>query len=109
MTAIFNAVTGFDFNINEFKLVNRRINALIRLINAREGFTRKDDRLPKRLLREPLKNNGDEYRITEEEMEKYLDMYYEKRGYDKNGIPTEETLKRLGVLELTEKPVNIEE
>ncbi len=109
MTAIFNAVTGFDFSINDFKLVNRRINALIRLINAREGFTRKDDRLPKRLLREPLKNNGDEYRITEEEMEKYLDMYYEKRGYDKNGIPTEETLKKLGVLELTKKPINIEE
>jgi aldehyde:ferredoxin oxidoreductase len=26
-----------------------------------------------------------------------LDLYYKKRGWDKNGVPTEPTLKRLGL------------
>jgi aldehyde:ferredoxin oxidoreductase len=29
-----------------------------------------------------------------------LGLYYEKRGWDKNGIPTEATLKRLGLTEV---------
>ena len=36
-------------------------------------------------------------------MEKYLDMYYSKRGFDREGKPTEETLRKLGVEELIER------
>ena len=30
-------------------------------------------------------------------IEKLRSKYYKKRGYDENGIPTRETLKRLGI------------
>jgi len=32
--------------------------------------------------------------------QKMLDYYYEKRGWDANGIPTPETLARLGLADL---------
>ena len=36
-------------------------------------------------------------------LEKYkamLDSYYQKRGWNKNGVPTKETLEKLGLVEV---------
>ncbi len=42
------AVTGWDFSLYELMKVGERRLNLMRVFNAREGFTRQDDRLPKK-------------------------------------------------------------
>ncbi|MBE9545225.1 MAG: hypothetical protein IMF02_12070, partial [Proteobacteria bacterium] len=56
--------------------------------------SRKDDTLPDRLLNEV--REGDLYKRMVP-LEKMLDKYYKLRGYDSNGIPTVDTLKKLGI------------
>jgi aldehyde:ferredoxin oxidoreductase len=51
------AVTGWKVSLFELmKLGERRIN-LMRVFNAREGFNRKDDKLPKKFFK-PLTGTG---------------------------------------------------
>jgi aldehyde:ferredoxin oxidoreductase len=72
---------------------------LERCFNVREGFDRKDDTLPRRFLTEPLQGGirgGEMIR----KQDAILDEYYAARGWDRNGIPTEETLARLGLEEV---------
>ena len=38
--------------------------------------------------------------ISREDVEKLLDMYYEQRGWDANGFPTEEKLAELGLTDI---------
>ena len=80
-----------------FKVGERIVN-LERAFNVREGFGRKDDRLPDRILNEPLHTYGapGEGEMVKE-MEKFLDRYYELRGWAKNGVPTREKLEDLGL------------
>ena len=79
--------------------VGEKAYNLERCFNVREGFDRKDDTLPKRFLSEPLQGG-----IRDGEMirkpDAILDEYYAARGWDRNGIPTEETLARLGLEEV---------
>ncbi|MEW6070029.1 MAG: aldehyde ferredoxin oxidoreductase C-terminal domain-containing protein, partial [Candidatus Thermoplasmatota archaeon] len=92
------AVTGMKFSNEELLKVGERINNLKRLFNLREGLTRKDDTLPKRVLTEPViegKSKGSY--IKKEELDKMLDDYYKARGWDKEGILTKEKLKELGL------------
>ena len=76
--------------------VGERIYNLERSFNVRDGFDRKDDKLPKRFLTEPLKGgvrDGEVIRTPD----KILDQYYDLSGWDRNGIPTKKTLVRLGI------------
>jgi len=62
----------------------------------REGFDRKDDTLPKRILTEPIKGGKyDGRRIND--LDAMLDEYYEESGFDKKtGWPTREKARRTG-------------
>ena len=44
------AVTGCDTSLWELLKVGERAKALGRIFNCREGFTAKDDRIPKRMF-----------------------------------------------------------
>ena len=79
--------------------VGEKVYNLERCFNIREGFSRKDDTLPKRMYTEPLQGgmrDGEVYRKPDV----IIDEYYEARGWDKNGTPTKATLKRLGLEEV---------
>ncbi|MFW9880759.1 MAG: aldehyde ferredoxin oxidoreductase C-terminal domain-containing protein, partial [Candidatus Thorarchaeota archaeon] len=93
-------VTGMKFSSSQLMNVGERIYTLERLFNIREGFTRKDDNLPKRYFEEPTpiglpRVKG--LKIDKDKFEKMLDEHYNLHGWDKNGIPTEETLQKLGI------------
>jgi aldehyde:ferredoxin oxidoreductase len=77
--------------------VGERIVALERCFNIREGFTRKDDTLPERMLKEPLKNAGPATGQVVAKMDSLLDEYYAYMGYGNDGIPKAEKLKGLGL------------
>jgi aldehyde:ferredoxin oxidoreductase len=96
---LFVAATGREDLADPKKLekVGERIVTLERCFNIREGFTRKDDTLPERMLQEPLKNAGPATGQVVAKMDTLLDEYYVYMGYDSNGIPKEEKLKELGL------------
>jgi aldehyde:ferredoxin oxidoreductase len=93
------AATGF----NEFSdptyldLVGERILCLERSFNVREGFSRKDDTLPARMRTEPLANAGPATGQVIRNLDTLLDEYYDYLGYSRQGIPTEDKLRQLGL------------
>jgi aldehyde:ferredoxin oxidoreductase len=88
---------GWKFDVTDFRKAGERVYNLARAFSVREGLTRADDNLPKRLLEEPLPEGAAEgHRV--EKLDQSLDAYYEFRGWDKNtGKPTPEKLKELGL------------
>jgi len=91
----FQAVTGESLSVEDFQAVAGRVETLIRMFNLREGLTRKDDTLPHRTLFEPLPDGPAKGQcIGEENLHRMLDEYFETRGWDLSGVPTEETLKK---------------
>ena len=79
--------------------VGEKVYNLERCFNIRDGFSRKDDTLPKRMYTEPLIGGMRDGEIIRKP-DVIIDEYYEARGWDKNGIPTKATLKRLGLDDL---------
>ncbi len=91
----FEAATGESPCTRDFLTVANRIETLIRLFNNREGFTRDDDTLPYRTLHEPLPDGPAKGRfIGQENLDRMIDEYYALRGWDRLGVPKEETLKK---------------
>jgi aldehyde:ferredoxin oxidoreductase len=89
---------GLEMTEGDLRVIGERIVNLNRLFNARLGITRKDDCLPERLTKEkaPLGPSAGEV----VELDAMLDEYYTERGWDlKTGLPTKETLERLGLAE----------
>ena len=95
---LLNKATGFNFTVEDYLKTGERIWNLTRLFNVREGITRKDDTLPPRFMEEPLLEGVTKGQVvTKEMLDEMLDEYYALRGWDKNGVPTEEKLKELGL------------
>ena len=93
---MFQAVTGWDVTIEELLEVGRRRLNLFRIFNAREGFGRKDDKLPKKFFKS-LQGTGPTAGIalTHEEIDTAIDQYYKMAGWTSDGIPTRETIEAL--------------
>jgi len=94
----YNACTGIEVTPAHLMIVAERIRTLERLFDIREGLTRKDDALSERMFREPLKDGPwkGEF-LDKQKFEKMKDEYYMLRGWDLDGIPKQETLKKLGL------------
>jgi aldehyde:ferredoxin oxidoreductase len=80
--------------------VGQRILCLERAFNVREGFDRKDDTLPTRMLTEPLQNAGPATGQVIRHLDTLLDEYYDALGYTRQGIPSREKLEELGLEEV---------
>lgn len=101
MAMLLSPVLGREVKVDELKLAGERIWNLGRLFNIMEGFSRKDDKLPSRFFKQPLSGGPtDGAKVSEEDFERALDEYYALRGWDRDGRPTEETLKRLNLYTL---------
>jgi len=97
---LLNLVTGWKLTPTRCLKIGERIHTLARAFNVRDGFSRKDDKLPPRLMNEPTPKGppaGYKAFISNEDFEKCLDKYYSLRGWDRNGKPTNETLLRLNL------------
>jgi len=92
---LIESLLGYEFSEKDFRLLGERIYNLERVYNIREGLTRDDDTLPKRLLEEPLPDGPAEGQTVN--LDPLLDAYYAYRGWDKNGVPTPEKLTELGL------------
>lgn len=95
---MYNVVVGGKLHDAESIMeAGDRIWTLEKLFNLEAGIDSSHDTLPKRLLKEPIPegpSKGCVHKLSE-----LLPEYYAVRGWDKNGIPTEDTLKKLGLEE----------
>jgi aldehyde:ferredoxin oxidoreductase len=96
--------TGLEFTAREIWDIAERCNMIERLFNLREGLTREDlkkgDMLNHRYFDEPCRRGAPDVVgrvIDREKFKKMIDEFYEYKGLDKNGVPKQETLKRLGL------------
>jgi aldehyde:ferredoxin oxidoreductase len=92
---LIQSLLGYEFTEADFRLTGERIYNLERAFNIREGLTRADDTLPKRLLEDPLPDGPAEGQTVN--LDPMLNAYYQYRGWDTDGRPTTETLDRLGL------------
>lgn len=82
-----SAAIGMDLDEEGLRKIYRRNRNLLRAINVRRGLRRADEKPPE---------NHWKKRFPELE-QKLLDAYYEFKGWNNDGIPTEETLRELGL------------
>ncbi|PKM82616.1 MAG: aldehyde ferredoxin oxidoreductase [Firmicutes bacterium HGW-Firmicutes-14] len=92
---ILTAVTGIHYKPQDLHLAGERIWNLERIYNIREGFSSRDDGLPERLLREPVKNGPSKGHVVE--LDSMLKDYYRFRGWDSTGTPAGKKLSELGL------------
>jgi aldehyde:ferredoxin oxidoreductase len=91
------AATGLSLSLEEFEHLGERIWNLEKLFNLGAGFGRADDALPERCY-EPIKGPSSESAVLErDKFEALLDEYYRLRGWDREGVPTPEKLRALGL------------
>ncbi len=78
---------GIDMDEAKLSQAAKRYRTLVRAINIRRGMRRKDEKPPA---------NHWKHRFPELE-KKLLDTYYSFKGWNKEGIPTKESLHELGL------------
>ena len=83
MAKLYTLVTGYEMTPEEFSFAGERINNLARLINIREGLSRKDDTLPWKVMNQPIPDDGPAKGavVTQDELDLLLDDYYQARGW----------------------------
>ncbi len=92
---IISSLTGTPWTAADVARLGRRIMAQERLFNMSEGLSREHDTLPKRLTREPKPDGPSAGAVVP--LETLKDDYYAALGWDANGNPTPQELKRLGI------------
>jgi aldehyde:ferredoxin oxidoreductase len=90
-----NAVTGWNMPMDEFLKIGERLSTLKRAVNIKWGFSRKDDKLPEVMFM-PAKKGCRAGKIPTP-IEPAIEGYYKLRGWDSDGKPTPETMKKLGL------------
>ena len=98
--SLLNAATGTNYTPEELLEVGDRIFNIERMFNKAAGMKPEDDRLPKRLLTEPISNGPSKGMVNK--LDITLPQYYAARGWV-NAFPTDETLKKLGLDECVGK------
>lgn len=90
-------LTGHDFT-PELMTIGGRVYTLERLILNREGRFREADMIPERFRKEKLPEGPAKGHVVSEGIyNKMLDDYYEARGWDSDGRPTQERLEKLDI------------
>jgi aldehyde:ferredoxin oxidoreductase len=100
------AITGNRMSWEDLYKIGDRIYNLIRSYWKREipQFGRTWDYPPDRWFEEPLSQGRMKgVKLDREKYDQMLSWYHELRGWDKNGIPTQETLDRLGLKEVSKE------
>jgi aldehyde:ferredoxin oxidoreductase len=99
MVRCLNAVTGWNASLFELMKAAERANMMARAFNSREGFSIKDDKLPKRLFDpKPDGPNAGETIFEEKDFENAVRLLYDVVGCDPGtGRPLRGKLIELGL------------
>lgn len=101
LATLYSTLTGFEMDEFELMKAAERVWNLKRCFNVREGLTRKDDKLPKRLL-EPIATGPTKGQVVKD-VDGILDEYYIACEWDKKtGVPTRKKLEELGLKDVAD-------
>jgi aldehyde:ferredoxin oxidoreductase len=101
---LINATTGWNFEYDDVDLIGERAHTIKKAFNIREGWTREDDHLPWRWQNEALKEGASAgHLVTDQELEYLKDIYYEAKGWTKEGLIPKEKLIALGMEDVAEE------
>jgi aldehyde:ferredoxin oxidoreductase len=97
LAAVVTAVTGMETTVDDLLMYGRRRINMLRAFNAREGITRDQDTLPKRLYDEPLQDGASAgSTVDRARNDEAIETYYRLAGWDpETGNPPRETLEEL--------------
>jgi aldehyde:ferredoxin oxidoreductase len=84
-----------NWTMEKLALLGERVWNMERVFNNAAGFTAKDDDLPPRLKTEAAKTGPAKGLVSG--IDKMRPEYYKVRGWTPEGVPTKETLDRLGL------------
>ena len=93
----YTLVTGLPMTDDELQLTAERVVNLERMYNVRMGYSRSQDTLPSRILKEGTTDGPSQGSTVD--LDRMLDEFYRIMGWDENGVPTREKLDELGLLE----------
>jgi aldehyde:ferredoxin oxidoreductase len=83
MLQCLNAITGWNASLHELMEAGERGTMIARAFNSREGFSIKDDKLPKRLFEpKPDGPNAGQHIFDEAAFNRAIELYYEMIGCD---------------------------
>jgi aldehyde:ferredoxin oxidoreductase len=95
---LFEVATGIPMTTEKLHHACERILNLERAFNLREGLTKKDDTLPRRMFEEEIQDGPSRgLKISEDDFDRLLEEYYALHGWDTDGIPRKDTLTNLGL------------
>lgn len=99
---LVKAATGWDFDVDEFRMCGERLQNLARAYCAREGMRRDQDILPARLMLDPIPDGPARgTTLDRPTLEKMKDAYYQLRGWDiATGVPSPAKLHQLDLDDL---------
>lgn len=91
----YRFATGNKLSLEQLIERSNDVYDLTRLINARLGISRKDDTLPYKVHSAPPLTGPNAGKVIDrEEFEELLSLYYQKRGWDENGLPPATVARR---------------
>jgi aldehyde:ferredoxin oxidoreductase len=88
---VITAATGIEYDMPKLIQTTRRIRSLLRAINNRRGIRRKDDKMPEEFKEQRVQQADEQLEVD------LLDGWYQTKGWNKEGIPTQESLHELGL------------
>ena len=92
---MLETATGRSYGEDDLLSLGERIWNLERLFNIEAGFSGTDDTLPRRMLEEPMPEGPARGQVCK--LKEMLPEYYTIRGWNDQGIPTEEKRVSLGL------------
>lgn len=94
-TKMIKYALGMPMDFGKYLRCGERGYNLERYVNSKLGVSSKDDTLPDRLTKTP-QDPGDPRTVVPLDVMKK--KYYAARGWDKNGVPTKRTLRKLKII-----------
>jgi len=91
------AVTGWSMSYWRLMKTVERGLSLAKIFNLREGFTRADDVLPKRMAVSQTRGNLQGVTVDPQKLSEAQDLYYQMLGWNPEGVPTRARLVELGI------------
>jgi aldehyde:ferredoxin oxidoreductase len=97
VTQALEAITGWPMSSYKLMKTVERGITLARIFNLREGFSRKDDTLPRRFASSPADSTLKGVGVDPEKLSAAQKLYYQMLGWDESGVPTYARLVELNI------------
>lgn len=100
---LYSLVTGWSVSSEEMDQLCERTATLLRALNFRYGMTHEQETLPERCFEPEIMEKGKGLTYTREMLEQSMQEYFALRHWDRNGIPSPDYMRSLGLMQEAEE------